>query len=90
MCMMCMMDHDHGGQHQPATTVVVTAAGRSCTHCGYPLQSGFAFCPNCGMSLRAGACPSCGQAVDPTWKACAFCGVQLNASAPAPAGHAHH
>ena len=94
MCMMCMMHmmmgHDHGGQHQPATTANVTAAGRGCAHCGYPLQPGFAFCPSCGMSLQTSACPSCGQGVDPSWKACPYCGAQLSASATADAGHAHH
>jgi len=88
MCMM--MDHDHGGQHQPATAVVVTTAGRSCAHCGYPLQPGFTFCPNCGMNLRTAACPSCGQATDPGWKACPYCETALSASAPATAGHARH
>ncbi len=91
MGMMCMthMMMDHGEQHQPAASVVATT-GRGCTRCGYPVQSGFTFCPNCGINLRTAACPSCGQAVEPTWKACPYCGTQLSASAPATTGHAHH
>ena len=91
MCMMCMthMMMDHGEQHQPVASVGA-ATGRSCAHCNYPLQPGFTFCPNCGMSLRTGTCSSCGQAVDPSWKACPYCGTQLSASAPATVGHAHH
>ena len=91
MCMMHMlMDHDHNGQHQPATAAGTTATGRSCTHCGHPVQPGFAFCPNCGMSLRTATCPSCGEAVQPSWKACPFCGATLGAGATTTAGHAHH
>ena len=94
MCLMCLvhavMDHDHGGQRQLAATVNATAAGRGCTRCGFALQPGFAFCPSCGMSLRADTCPSCGRGVDTSWRTCPGCGAQLGASAAPSAGHAHH
>jgi RNA polymerase subunit RPABC4/transcription elongation factor Spt4 len=92
MCIMCMahmLMMDHGEQHQPATSVV-TATGRNCAHCGYPLQSGFTFCPSCGMDLRTTACSACGQAVDPSWKTCPYCGTALSTNAAATGGHAHH
>ncbi len=89
MC-MCMMGHDHGYVHQSHATPWASVATGSCVHCGYPLQAAFAFCPNCGMSLRTASCPSCGQEVDTTWKACPYCGTELGAHASAMTGHAHH
>ncbi len=92
MCIMCMahmLTMDHGGQHQPAASAVATT-GRTCSRCGFPLQAGFAFCPNCGMDLRAVSCPACGQAVDPTWKACPHCGAALGTGVAAASEHAHH
>jgi RNA polymerase subunit RPABC4/transcription elongation factor Spt4 len=89
--MWCMlMGHNHGEQHAGQAAPVAPAALRVCAHCGYPLQAGFAYCPNCGMSLRTVTCPSCEQAVDPAWKVCPFCGAALRASATTTVGHAHH
>ena len=86
--MWCMlMGHNHGEQHASHAAAVTWRAG---AHCGYPLQVGFVYCPNCGMSLWSAACPSCGQAVDPAWKSCPFCGAALSATVPVMAGHAHH
>jgi len=89
MWCMWMMNHGQRGEHQSQGPQWVQATGKACAHCGYPLEAAFAFCPNCGMSLRTAACPSCGQAMDPTWKACPFCGAALGASVQAAAGHAH-
>jgi len=88
MC-MCMMDHNHNVQHQPGAMADPAGATRLC-HCGYPLQPGFAFCPNCGMSLRTSSCPSCGREMDATWKACPYCGTEPGAHVSVTTGHAHH
>ena len=64
--------------------------GGVCAHCGYSLQVNFAYCPNCGLSLRSVTYLSCEQAVDPAWKSCPFCGTALGANVPALVGHAHH
>jgi RNA polymerase subunit RPABC4/transcription elongation factor Spt4 len=61
----------------PGANAIPVSNGQRCTHCGFLLQQGFAFCPNCGMHLRAANCPACGQKVDPGWKACEFCGSPL-------------
>jgi len=90
MWCMWMMNHGQHGTHQGQSIAGAQAAGKACTHCGYPVEPAFAFCPNCGMSLRTTTCPSCRQAVDPTWKACPYCGTALAAGGPATAGHAHH
>lgn len=91
----CMLMHaamNHEEQHHPASpsapapTVNVSSASRvrPCSHCSFPLQQSFAFCPNCGLpapvaqaqvSLRMTECTACGQKVDPSWKACAHCGA---------------
>ncbi len=76
MC-MCMIGHNHSGTHQGHATPGAPVAARACAHCNYPLQAAFAFCPNCGMSLRAVSCPSCEQEVDATWKTCPHCGTGL-------------
>lgn len=54
----------------------VQAAPRTCSHCGFPLQENYAFCPGCGMSLQA-KCPACGQKVEAAWRVCAYCGHPL-------------
>ncbi len=78
MSMHATMKHE---EHQPAlqsaNAPVVVAAPVSdykCLHCGFPLQAGFVFCPNCGMNLRAAKCSACGQKLDPSWNTCAYCG----------------
>jgi len=83
-CMLihAMMDHEnhqHSSEAVPAlnTNVVPATSRKKCSHCGFPLGQGFAFCPNCGMSLKTVNCPACGQKVDPAWSACAYCGSPL-------------
>ena len=83
MLMHAMMDHE-GHQHSQeavnapdSNQMSVAASGAKCSHCGFPLGQGFAFCPNCGMSLKTSSCPACGQKVDPAWSACAYCGSPL-------------
>ena len=82
-CMLMHATMNHEG-HQPASqsgavpvSTVPVASARKCIHCGYSLQQGYAFCPNCGMSLQAAKCSACGQKLDPSWKACAYCGSPL-------------
>jgi predicted amidophosphoribosyltransferase len=92
MLMHAMMNHE---EHQhtspsapaPAGNVVSDTSGRQCAHCGFPLGQGFAFCPNCGMSLKTTECSACGQKVDPNWSACAYCGSPLGEVEKQPAHH---
>jgi predicted amidophosphoribosyltransferase len=82
MLMHAAMDHEEHGQHPSSGTAPMhdslrTWTGKTCGHCGFPLGSGFAFCPNCGMRLGAANCPACGQKVESSWKSCAYCGSPL-------------
>ena len=81
-CMLkhAMMDHaDHQpvAQSEPDKEAMVAPGQKRCTHCNFPLQNDFAFCPSCGMSLRPAVCPACGQKIQPGWGACAYCGSPL-------------
>ena len=89
----CMLMHaamNHQEQHHPASQsapaptfgVPSASSARQCSHCSFPLQESFAFCPNCGTSLRAAECRACAQKVDPGWKACAYCGAPLGELQP--------
>jgi len=83
-CMLMHATMNHQG-HQPnlqptsapAANTMPVASGQRCVHCGFSLQQGFAFCPNCGINLRTVVCLYCGQKVDPTWSSCAYCGSPL-------------
>lgn len=82
MLMHAAMDHEgHQTSTQPASVPQASAipafSGQRCAHCDFPLGQGFAFCPNCGMSLKTAECSACGQKVDPNWSACAYCGSPL-------------
>ncbi len=86
MLMHGAMGHDEHAHSSPFAAPSIAApapvaGGQTCPHCGYPLAKGFAFCPNCGMSLRTAKCPACGQKVDPNWSACAYCGSPLGDAA---------
>ena len=83
-CMLMHAGMDHSGRQpadQPMTTPhakVMPAFGPDqCFHCRFPVQQGFAFCPNCGTSLNTSECPACGRKVDRAWSACAYCGSPL-------------
>ncbi|MFZ5923239.1 MAG: zinc ribbon domain-containing protein [Chloroflexota bacterium] len=69
--------HEHVSQPGSASVAASSAPDSRCAHCGFPLQAGYAFCPNCGMSLAAAKCSACGQKVDLSWKNCAYCGTAL-------------
>ena len=82
MLMHATMNHDehqHSSQSTPApmASVLPAASVQKCAHCGFPLQAGFAFCPDCGMRLQETICSACGQKVDVNWKTCAYCGSPL-------------
>jgi hypothetical protein len=80
MLMHAAMNHsEHQAGSRPGgdASIMDVSGGQRCAHCDFPLQSGFAYCPNCGMSLQAVECPSCGQKVEATWKSCAYCGSPL-------------
>jgi hypothetical protein len=88
MLMHAGMNHEEHQHTSPAAANAVSVAGGGqCAHCGFPLQKGFAFCPNCGMSLKTAACPACGQKVDPAWSACAHCGSPLSQAEGQLASH---
>ncbi len=81
-CMLMHATMDHEGhqpvpQSRPASATTKVTSELQCTHCSFPLQQGYAFCPGCGTCLLSAACPACGQKVDPSWKACAYCGSPL-------------
>ena len=78
-------EHQHSSQaaSAPATSAIPATNGQKCSYCDFPLGQGFAFCPNCGMSLKTTACSACGQKVDPAWSACAYCGHPLGHQMPA-------
>lgn len=46
----------------------------NCSCCGCEVQSGFAFCPKCGMK-QPNACPGCGYACAPDFAYCPKCGA---------------
>ena len=90
MMMHTMMDHQEhqsSAQADPGTNPMQMIGKQHCAHCGFQLQQGFAFCPNCGMSLRTAECPACGQKVDPSWRTCAFCRSPLGNTQEQPAHH---
>ena len=47
-----------------------------CPACGNPVGAGFAYCPNCGASLKP-VCSGCRRPVDRSWKVCPDCGTGL-------------
>ena len=90
MLMHAVLDHEehqHSTQSVSAlgTSTMPAASGQKCSHCGFPLGQGFAFCPNCGMRLKTLKCDACGQKVDPSWSACAYCGSPLGETKTQPA-----
>ncbi len=94
-CMLMHATMNHEEQRHPAlqpasapmANVLSAPGARQCPHCNFPLQQGFAFCPNCGLSLRTAECEACGQKVEPRWKACAYCGSPLGQVERQPAQH---
>lgn len=92
MLMHATMNHEEHQHASPSASVptanaMSVASGQQCSHCGFHLQQGFAFCPNCGMSLKTAQCPACGQKVDPHWSACAYCGSPLGEAEKQPVHH---
>lgn len=58
----------------------------NCSGCGFEVQSGFAFCPQCGTK-QPSACPGCGFPCAPDFAYCPKCGT-LVAAAPKGGGQA--
>ena len=80
MLMHALMDHDeHQHSSRSAPAVFPAANATKCGHCGFEVQQGFSFCPNCGISMKQANCAACGQKVEPTWNTCAHCGSPLGA-----------
>lgn len=52
-----------------------------CSDCGFEVQSGFAFCPRCGVK-QPRLCPSCGHNCAPDFTFCPKCGVRLEVTPP--------
>jgi len=57
------------------------ACCEKCPSCGTEVRAGFAFCPNCGKSMKP-VCPNCKKPVQADWKACPHCGTSLDAGKP--------
>jgi predicted ATPase/class 3 adenylate cyclase len=55
-----------------------------CSGCGFPIESGFAFCPKCGARQPV-ECRSCGYSCEPDFAFCPKCGTTLGAVKSAPA-----
>lgn len=60
-----------------------------CSGCGFQVESGFAFCPKCGLRQPT-QCTSCGYLCAPDFEFCPKCGAGVSAAAkaierPAPA-----
>ncbi len=92
MLMHAMMNHEehqHSSQSMsaPDANSRSTVSGQKCSHCGFPLGQGFAYCPNCGMRLQEAKCSACGQRIDPSWKTCAYCGSPLGEAEKQPTPH---
>ncbi|UQR60723.1 AAA family ATPase [Bradyrhizobium sp. C-145] len=49
----------------------------NCSGCGFEVQSGFAFCPNCGTK-QPNACPGCGFPCAPDFVYCPKCGSLIS------------
>ncbi|MFT3917016.1 MAG: FHA domain-containing protein [Anaeromyxobacteraceae bacterium] len=66
------------------------ASSTRCPRCGRENEATFAFCLDCGQSLRPASpptealCTKCGQPLQPGFKFCGHCGSPVQ-SAPAPA-----
>jgi RNA polymerase subunit RPABC4/transcription elongation factor Spt4 len=43
-----------------------------CAKCGYPVESDYLMCPNCGTQLK-NECRNCNRALKPEWKVCPYC-----------------
>lgn len=55
---------------------LATEPTQSCPGCGKVVVQKYAFCPHCGIQLRA-VCPNCDRTVSSDWKVCPYCGQQL-------------
>jgi Double zinc ribbon len=53
----------------------------TCPHCSTKVMAKFAFCQNCGTSVKP-TCPNCGEAVELRWQNCAHCGTKLPSPTP--------
>jgi predicted ATPase/class 3 adenylate cyclase len=54
----------------------------ACSGCGFQIESGFAFCPKCGIRQPV-PCTSCGYLCAPDFEFCPKCGASVGATAEA-------
>jgi len=54
-----------------------------CTGCGFQMESGFAFCPKCGVRQPI-ACSACGYSCAPDFAFCPKCGASIGAAGATP------
>ncbi len=55
-----------------------------CAGCGFKIESGFAFCPKCGVRQPV-ECTACGFACAPDFAFCPKCGASIGAATPVAA-----
>jgi len=49
-----------------------------CASCHTVVLAKFAFCPNCGATMRP-VCAQCGKTLDQAWRNCGYCGAKVPA-----------
>ena len=58
---------------------------RTCSNCGYEIESSYLRCPSCLRKLKE-PCKSCDKPLDPRWRVCPFCETEVKRARPAAAG----
>ena len=72
-----------GGVHGSRRRGPARSWSMDCSGCGFQIESGFAFCPKCGVRQPI-ACSSCGYLCAPDFAFCPKCGASVGAAARAP------
>jgi RNA polymerase subunit RPABC4/transcription elongation factor Spt4 len=55
---------------------IASDVSESCPGCGKTVPQNYAFCPHCGIRLKA-VCHGCDKPVSSDWKVCPYCGQKL-------------
>lgn len=53
-----------------------------CKHCGFGIEKGTNFCPNCGQKVEQKSCQYCGNGLDEEAKFCPSCGKPVTVPKP--------